>query len=43
MGKFAPGVLGIGHDSSALFVDVAWGKDEDVECGEDEESLRPMR
>jgi hypothetical protein len=26
-----------------LFVNVAWGKDEDVECGEDEESLRPMR
>jgi len=43
MGKLTSSVLSASHDSSSVFVDVAWGKDENVECGEDEESLKLLK
>ncbi len=40
MGELTAGLLGFGYDSCALLVDVAWEKDEKVECRQDEEFVK---
>jgi hypothetical protein len=40
VGQLVASFLGTGDDSGALFIDGAWREDEDVERGEDEESVK---
>jgi hypothetical protein len=40
VGQLVASFLGTGDDSGALFIDGAWREDEDVECRENEETIR---